>query len=89
VLKVLIYGYCHRIRSSRKLARLLERDVTFRYLAANYQSDFRTISDLRKHHEAAFEALFEESLTTCREAELTNLGHVALDGRRVQGDASL
>ena len=89
LLKVLVFGYCHGIRSSRKLARLLERDIAFRFLAANHQPDFRTISDFRKNHKSAFEALFEEILTTCREAELTDLGRVALDGRRVQGDASL
>lgn len=89
LLKILVFGYCHGIQSSRKLARLLDRDIAFRFLAANQQPDFRTISDFRKHHTDAFEALFEEILTTCQEAELADLGRVALDGRRVQGDASL
>lgn len=89
LLKVLIYGYVIGIRSSRKLARLLEGDVAFRYLAANQQPDFRTISDFRKKHREAFEKLFEEVLELCREAGLAKLGRVALDGRRVPGDASL
>jgi len=89
MLKVLVFGYSIGVRSSRKLDRLLERDIAFRYLAANQQPDFRTISDFRKDHREDFEHLFEEVLGLCREAGLAGLGEVALDGRRVQGDAAL
>ena len=89
MLKVLVFGYSIGVRSSRKLDRLLERDVAFRYLAANQQPDFRTISLFRKNHREEFEHLFEEILLLCREAGLADLGEVALDGRRVQGDAAL
>lgn len=89
LVKVLVYGYAIGVRSSRKLARALETHVPFRYLAANQQPDFRTISDFRKQHLEAFEVLFEEVLALCREAGLAELGRVALDGRRVPGNASL
>lgn len=89
LVKVLVYGYAIGVRSSRKLARALETHVAFRYLAANQQPDFRTISDFRKQHLEAFEGLFEEVLALCREAGLAELGRVALDGRRVPGNASL
>lgn len=89
MLKVLVFGYCIGIRSSRKLDRLLERDIAFRYLAANQQPDFRTISLFRKNHREEFEHLFVEILRLCREAGMAEMGEVALDGRRVQGDAAL
>ena len=89
MLKVLVFGYTIGVRSSRKLDRLLERDVAFRYLAANQHPDFRTISKFRKDHREAFEHLFVEILQLCREAGLADLGEVALDGRRVEGDAAL
>lgn len=89
LLKVLVFGYSIGVRSSRKLDRLLERDIAFRYLAANQQPDFRTISDFRKDNREEFEHLFVEILRLCREAGLADLGEVALDGRRVQGDAAL
>lgn len=66
LVKVLVFSYCHGIRSSRKLARLLDRDIAFRFLAANQQLDFRTISDFRKRHQQAFEHLFEEILASVR-----------------------
>ena len=89
MLKVLVFRYCVGIRSSRKLDRLLERDVAFRYLAANQHPDFRTISLFRKNHREEFEHLFVEILRLCREAGMAEMGEVALDGRRVQGDAAL
>jgi len=89
MLKVLVFGYSIGERSSRKLARLLERDVAFRYLAANQQPDFRTINLFRKNHREEFEHLFVEILLLCKQAGLTDLEEVALDGTRVQGDAAL
>jgi len=89
LLKVLVFGYLIGVRSSRKLALRLERDVAFRYLAANQQPDFRTISDFRKKHRKTFEELFEEVLALCREAGLAEMGRVAIDGRRLKGNASL
>lgn len=67
LLKVLVFGYSIGIRSSRKLDRLLERDVAFRYLAANQQPNFRTISNFRNEHREEFTHLFEEILRLCRE----------------------
>ena len=55
---VLLYAYCLGIRSSRKIAWALERDVAFRVVAANQQPDFRTICRLRAQHEEAVERLF-------------------------------
>lgn len=89
MLKVLLYGYAVGVRSSRKLAQALELDVAFRYLAANLQPDFRTVSDFRKDNLAGLEALFGQVLRMCREAGLVKLGQVALDGRRVAGNAAL
>jgi len=72
LLKVLIYGYCKGIRSSRKLAERCVEDIAFRYLAANNCPDFRTISDFRKLHLVSFQALFLKVLALCREAGLAS-----------------
>jgi len=86
---VLLYAYCLGIRSSRKIARALERDVAFRVVAANQQPDFRTICRFRAQHEEALERLFVEVLRLCREAGLVKLGVVALDGTKVAANAAL
>ena len=50
LVKVLLYGYCIGVASSRRIARRLHEDIAFRALAANNMPDFRTISDFRKDH---------------------------------------
>lgn len=89
MVKVLLYAYCHGVTSSRKVAQALENDVSFRFLSANQQPDFRTVAGFRREHLGALEGLFVEVLVLCREAGLAKMGRVALDGRRVQSNASL
>ena len=86
---VLLYAYCQALRSSRRIAAALERDVGFRVVAANQQPDFRTICRFRAEHEKALERLFVQVLRMCREAGLVKLGVVALDGTKVAGNAAL
>lgn len=89
LVKVLVYGHCVGVTSSRKLAAGCENEVALRYLTANQQPDFRTISDFRKDHLSALEELFVEVLGLCIDAGLVKLGRVALDGRKAAGNASL
>ena len=86
---VLFYAYCQGIRSSRRIAKALERDIGFRVVAANQQPDFRTICRFRAEHEKILERLFVQVLRMCREAGLVKLGVVALDGSKVAANASL
>ena len=88
MVKVLLYGYCTGVSSSRRIARRLHEDIAFRVLAANNTPDFRTISDFRRDHLAALAELFHRVLQLCREAGLVKLGHVALDSTKVRANAS-
>lgn len=88
MVKVLVYGYCKGVRSSRKMAQRLEEDVAFKVLAANNRPDFRTISDFRKIHLKRLQKLFVQVLRLCQQAGLVKLGHVALDGTKVKANAS-
>ena len=85
---IVLYGYCHGITSSRKLARHCQEDIAFRVLAANNQPDFRTISDFRKLHLRALEHLFVEVLRLCQKAGLVKFGHISLDGTKIKATAS-
>ena len=88
MVKVLLYGYCIGVPSSRRIAQRLHEDIAFRVLAANNTPDFRTISDFRKDHLAALSGLFLQVLVFCQRAGLVKLGHVALDGTKVRANAS-
>ncbi len=86
--KVLVYGYCTGVFSSRRIARRLVDDVAFRVLAAGNTPDFRTIADFRKIHLAALEGLFVQVLQMAREAGAVSVGRVAIDGSKVKANAS-
>jgi len=86
--KVLVYGYCVGVFSSRRIERRLVEDIAFRVLAAGNQPNFRTISDFRKVHLQTLEGLFEQVLQVALEAGAVKIGRVALDGTKVKANAS-
>ena len=85
--KLLVYGYCIGVFSSRRIQKRLQEDIPFKVLAAGNQPDFRTISDFRKIHLEALEGLFEQVLGMALEAGV-KVGRVALDGTKVKANAS-
>jgi transposase len=86
--KVLVYGYCVGVFSSRRIERRPGEDIAFRVLAAGNEPDFRTISDFRKIHLKTLEGLFEQVLKIALEAGAMKIGRVALDGTKVKANAS-
>ena len=86
--KILIYGYCVGVFSSRRMQKKLSEDVGFRVLAAGNQPDFRTISDFRKLHLGALQGRFDQVLQIGLQAGTMKLGRVVLDGSKVKANAS-
>ena len=86
--KILLYGYCVGVFSSRRIERKLTEDVGFRILAAGNEPDFRTISDFRKLHLAALQGLFDQMLQIALQAGTMKLGQVMIDGSKVKANAS-
>jgi transposase len=86
--KILLYGYCVGVFSSRRIEKKLREDVGFRVLAAGNEPDFRTISDFRKLHLTALQALFDQVLRITLQAGTMKLGRVILDGSKVKANAS-
>jgi transposase len=85
---LLLYAYCVGVFSSRKIAQACERNLAFIAIVGEDRPDFRTISDFRKLHLAAFCDVFVQVLRIAGEAGLVKLGNVATDGTKLQGNAS-
>ena len=85
---VLLYAYATGTFSSRRIARKLEEDVAYRVLAADNFPAHRTIAEFRQQHLAAFEALFVQVVQLAREANVVQLGTLAIDGTKVKANAS-
>jgi len=85
---LLLYAYARGVRSSRVIERACEEDVAFRVLAAQQRPDHATIARFVERHQDAIAGLFGEVLTLCARSGLAKVGVIAVDGTKVQANAS-
>ena len=85
---LLLYGYAKGQRSSRVIERACVEDIAYRVIAANEVPDHTTIARFRQRHEAALAGLFGDVLAMCAEAGLAKVGLIAIDGTKLQANAS-
>ncbi len=88
-LKIYIYGYLERIRSSRRLEKESKRNKELIWLTENLSPDFKTIADFRKDNYKAFKNVFKDFLKLCHKLELISFKVVAIDGTKMRGQNSL
>jgi transposase len=88
MVKLLMYGYCTGVPSSRKLEQATYRDVAFRVLAGDQHPDHDSIAAFRQRHLEALADLFGQVLRLCQGAGLVKVGHIALDGTKIKANAS-
>ena len=88
MVKLLIYIYCMRKPSSRKLEQASYEEVTYHVLAAEQHPDHDSIAEFRKRHLKVLSRLFVHVLRLCQRAALVKLTHVALDDTKVKANAS-
>jgi hypothetical protein len=87
--RLLLYAYAIGIRSSRRIEKCTYDDLGFRYLSADQHSDHDTIAAFRQQHLGALSALFVQALQLCRRTGLVRLGTLAIDGTKIQTNASV
>jgi transposase len=85
---LLVYAYAVGVRSSRRIAAACERNLAFRAIVGTDPPDFRTISDFRKIHLAAFRPLFLEVLRLAGQMGMVKLGNLSTDGTKMGANAS-
>lgn len=88
MLAILIYAYCVGERSSRRIEQRLVEDVAFRVVAANQAPDHATLARFRGRHQDAIAELFSQVLGLCVAEGLVAAGVVAIDGTKVEANAS-
>lgn len=82
LLKLYIYGYLHRTRSSRRLERETHRNVEVMWLVGRARPDHKTIADFRAGHPTALRGVFREFTVVCRRLELFGAELVGIDGSK-------
>jgi transposase len=84
LLKLYIYGYLNRVRSSRRLEAETRRNLEVMWLVRGLTPDFKTIADFRKDNRDAFKPVFRQFVLLCRKLELFGKELLAVNGTRLK-----
>jgi transposase len=84
LLKLYIYGYLNRVRSSRRLEAECHRNIEVIWLLRTLKPDFRTIADFRSDNRLAFRSVFRQFVLLCRRLDLFGRELLAVDGTRIK-----
>lgn len=88
LLKLYIYGYLNRVRSSRTLEREAVRNVEVQWLINQLSPSFKTIADFRRDHPEQIVAVTRLFVQFCRGQSLFGGELVAIDGSKFEAAAS-
>src|SRR5690348_2059891 len=84
LLKLYIYGYLNRVRSSRRVEAETHRNIEVIWLLRHLKPDFKTIADFRRDNRNAFRQVFREFVLLCRQLDLFGRELLAVDGTRIK-----
>jgi transposase len=84
LLKLYIYGYLNRVRSSRRLEAETHRNIEVIWLLRHLKPDYKTIADFRRDNRTAFRPVFRQFVRLCRQLDLFGRELLAVDGTRIK-----
>jgi transposase len=88
MIAILLYANMLGILSSRKIERVLEDDIGFRYITCGLKPDHDTIAEFRRSHCTHLKDVFVACVRLGIKAGMIGLTHVAIDGTKVQANAA-
>lgn len=83
LLRLYLYGYLHRLRSSRQLEKECHRNLELLWLLRQLAPDHKTIADFRRDHRAGFKAVHRQFHLLCHQLKLFGGELVAIDGTKL------
>lgn len=88
LLKLYIYCYLNRVRSSRRIELEAGRNLELMWLMRKLRPDFKTIADFRKGNTKALKKIFQEFFVICKKLELFGGELLAVDGSKFRASNS-
>lgn len=82
LLKLYLYGYLNKIRSSRKLEKECSRNIELQWLLQNLQPNYHTIADFRKLHSMSLQNMFRLYVQFLGDADLLGKATIGIDGSK-------
>lgn len=88
LLKLYLYGYLNKVRSSRKLENETYRNLEVIWLVEGLRPSYKTIADFRKNNSQALTATNRDFVLLCKELQLFGGETLGIDGSFFKADAS-
>jgi len=88
LLKLYLYGYLHRIRSSRRLEAECWRNLEVIWLVNGLKPGYKTIADFRKDNLKALKKTNQDFVQVCQELNLFGGELVGIDGSFFRGNVA-
>ncbi len=85
LLRLYLYGYLNRVRSSRMLERETKVNIEVMWLLGKLTPDFKTVADFRRDNLQAIKQVCREFTLLCRKLKLFGGELVAIDGSKFKG----
>ena len=82
LLKLYLYGYLNKLRSSRKLEKECSRNIELQWLLQNLAPNYHTIADFRKQHAQPLQAMFKLYVHFLSDADLLGKTTIGIDGSK-------
>jgi transposase len=82
LLKLYLYGYLNKIRSSRKLEKECSRNIELQWLLQGLQPNYHTIADFRKVHALPLQSMFKLYVQFLSDAGLLGKTTIGIDGSK-------
>ena len=89
MLKLLVYGYSYGVRSSRKLEREINYNVSFMWLTGGLKPDHKTISEFRRKNKSALKKVLKQCARLCIRLDLIEGNTLFVDGSKMRANASI
>jgi len=86
LLKLYLYGYLQRVRSSRRLEAECQRNLEVIWLVQGLRPGYKTIADFRKDNLDALQAVNRDFVQVCKELDLFGGELVGIDGSFLRGN---
>ena len=89
MLKLLVYGYSYGVRSSRKLERETNYNLSFMWLTGGLKPDHKTISEFRRKNKSALKNVLKQCAQLCIRLDLVEGNTLFVDGSKIRASASI
>jgi len=82
LLKLYLYGYLNKIRSSRKLEKECSRNIELQWLLQGLQPNYHTIANFRRVHALPLQSMFKLYVQFLSDADLLGKTTIGIDGSK-------